>query len=310
MFLQDCAIPLGLKPDNTSYKQFYTYRVNQLMEYLMQLFTYHNLPEELPGHEIDTYLYLYGRCGINESRKDPGKLLAVAPRLSTPTDYLDEFKNYTWATPLQGGQQYIGNNAVVISNTMLHNSLYPLIHCTAAKLAHADVTIICSLVNNRDTVAIKAISQKFADDAAIYKRKKYNGDHTVLVDKGFNSLEISDLKTNNTLNIREIADTQQQILQEFWETVGVNKTTEKRERMTAAETSGDPQLLKLNILNMYNCRIEGIRKVNEMFGTNISVECNVNIENYNIQSEAEAEKDPEGAPASDSEGGEENEKTD
>ena len=31
---------------------------------------------------------------------------------------------------------------VVISNTMLHNSLYPLIHCTAAKLAHADVTII------------------------------------------------------------------------------------------------------------------------------------------------------------------------
>lgn len=305
MFLQDCGIPFGLKPDNTSYKQFYIYRSNQLMEYLMQLFTYHDLPEELPGHEIDTYLYLYGRCGINESRKEPGKLIAVAPMLSTPTDYFDEFKNYTWATPLQGGQQYINKNAIVISNTMLHNSLYPLIHCTAAKLAHADTTIICNLVNQRDTVAIKAISQKFADDAEMYKRKKYNGDHAVLVDRGFDTLDISDMRTSNTLNVREIADTQQQILQEFWECIGVNKTTEKRERMISAESAGDPQLLKLNILNMFNCRKEGIKKVNKMFGTRISVECNVNIENYNIMT---SEKEPAAAPAE--EGEKENEKTD
>lgn len=306
MFLQDCGIPIGLKPDNTSYKQFYIYRSNQLMEYLMQLFTYHNLPEGLPGHEIDTYLYLYGRCGINYSRKDPSQLIAVIPAVSTPTYYFDEFKNYTWATPLDGGQQYVDKNGVLISNTMLHNSLYPLIHCTAAKLAHADTTIVCSLINNRDTVAIKAISQKFADDAVLYKRQKYNGDPAILVDKGFNSLDIQDLRTNNTLNIREIADTEQQILQEFWETIGVNKTTEKRERMVSAETSGDPQLLKLNILNMFNSRKEGITKVNAIFGTNITVECNVNIENYDIQSEdaAELKEEPTGKEAG------ENEKTD
>lgn len=306
MFLQDCGIPIGLKPDNTSYRQFYIYRSNQLMEYLMQLFTYHGLPDSIPGHEIDIYLYLYGRCGINYSRKDPSQLIAVIPEVSTPTYYFDEFKNYTWATPLDGGQQYVNKNGVLISNTMLHNSLYPLIHCTAAKLAHSDTTIICSLINNRDTVAIKAISQKFADDAVMYKRQKYNGDPAILVDKGFNSLDIQDLRTNNTLNIREIADTEQQILQEFWETIGVNKTTEKRERMVSAETSGDPQLLKLNILNMFNSRKEGIAKVNEIFGTNITVECNVNIENYDIQSEgaAELKEEPKEKEAGD------NEKTD
>lgn len=302
MFLQDCPIPIGLKPENTSYKQFYIYRSNQLLEYLMQLFTYHKLPESLPGHEIDTYLYLYGRCGINESRKDPGKLIAVMPALSTPTDYMDEFKNYTWATPLQGGQQYIGKNGIIISNTLLHNSLYPLIHCTAAKLAHADVTIICSLINNRDTVALKAISQKFADDAEIYKRKKYNGDPAVLVDKGFNSIDISDLKTQNSLNIREIADTEQLILKEFWETIGVNKTTEKRERLISDESSGDGQLLRLNILNMYNSRVEGINKVNELYGTDITVECNVDISNYNILREGSRKEAEEGVK--------ENEKTD
>ena len=65
--------------------------------------------------------------------------------------------------------------------------------------------------------------------------------------------------------------------------------------MVSAETAGDPELLKLNILNMFNCRKEGIKKINEMFGLNISVECNVNIENYNITS---SEKEPE-APAAD-----------
>lgn len=306
MFLQDCGIPIGLKPDNTSYKQFYIYRSNQLMEYLMQLFTYHGLPESIPGHEIDTYLYLYGRCGINYSRKEPDKLIAVIPAMSTPTFYFDEFKNYTWATPLDGGQQYTDVNGVIINNTMLHNSLYPLVHCTAAKLAHADTTIICSLINNRDTVAIKAISQKFADDAEIYKRKKYNGEPAILVDKGFNSLDISDLKTNNTLNIREIADTEQLILKDFWETIGVNKTTEKREKLISAESAGDPQLLKLNILNMFNCRKEGVEKINKMFGLNVSVECNVDIENYNVYS---SEKEP-AAPEDPEEGVEDNEKTD
>lgn len=280
MFLNDYDITSKYKAQSTSYKVFYDYRVNQLLEYLMQLFTWEGLPDSIPEHEIDLYLYLYGKCGINEDKS--GNLLATVIQQSDPTDYVDRFRKYTWATPLHNGQQYIGTNGVVVSNTMLRNSSYPLIHTTASKLAHADCTYICAVVDGRDTNAIKVINQKFANDARNYQNQKYNGVPSFIVDKGFSTIEIDNLKSSNTMNVREIIDTQQLILSEFWEAVGVLKMNEKRERMTAAETTPNSSLLRLNINNMFNCRKNGAEEINAMFGTNIAVRCNVDVDGDDV----------------------------
>lgn len=281
MFLDDYQIPIHLKAQSTSYKVFYDYRKNQLLEYMMQLFTWHGLPDSIPAHEPDLYLFMWGRCAFNTDRKK-NELIAVIPETSGCTNYFDEFTNYTWATPIQGGRQYIDVNGIIVNNTQLHNSSFPLIHTTAAKLAHLDTTIICAAVNQRDTVAVTAINQKFANDAKLYQRQKYNGVPSFVVDKGFTTLEFRDLKTNSMVNIREYCDTEQLILTEFWETIGVNKTVEKRERLITAEADSNTDLLRLNIRNMYNSRVAGVQKVNEMFGTNISVECNVDIVDKDI----------------------------
>ena len=281
MFLDDYQIPIHLKAQSTSYKVFYDYRKNQLLEYMMQLFTWHGLPDSIPAHEPDLYLFMWGRCAFNTDRKK-NELIAVIPETSGCTNYFDEFTNYTWGTPIQGGRQYIDVNGIIVNNTQLHNSSFPLIHTTAAKLAHLDTTIICAAVNQRDTVAVTAINQKFANDAKQYQRQKYNGVPSFVVDKGFTTLEFRDLKTNSMVNIREYCDTEQLILTEFWETIGVNKTVEKRERLITAEADSNTDLLKLNIRNMYNSRVAGVHKVNEMFGTNISVECNVDIVDKDI----------------------------
>lgn len=281
MFLQDYNIPLHLKPQSTSYKVFYDYRINELLEYMMQLFTWHGLPDSIPAHEPDLYLYLYGRAGFNLDKKK--ELITVVPEMSGCTNYFDIFKNYTWATPLQGGRCYVDFNGVIVSNTMLHNSSLPLIHSTAAKLAHLDTTIICAAINQRDTVAITAINQKFASDASNYQRQKYNGVPNFIVDKGFSTLDFRDLKSSTAgVNIREYADTQQLILTEFWEAIGVSKTVEKRERLITSEADSNKQLLKLNIRNMYNSRLEGVQKINDLFGSNITVECNVDIADEDV----------------------------
>lgn len=282
MFLDDYQIPIHLKAQSTSYKVFYDYRKNQLLEYMMQLFTWHGLPDSIPAHEPDLYLFMWGRCAFNTDRKK-NELIAVIPEMSGCTNYFDEFTNYTWATPIQGGRQYIDVNGIIVNNTQLHNSSFPLIHTTAAKLAHLDTTIICAAVNQRDTVAVTAINQKFANDAKQYQRQKYNGVPSFVVDKGFTTLEFRDLKSNSVINIREYCDTEQLILTEFWETLGVNKTVEKRERLITAEADSNTELLNLNISNMYNSRVAGVQKVNEMFGTNISVECNVDIVDKDIR---------------------------
>lgn len=288
MFLQDIPLPIALRASSTNYKTFYQYRTNQLLEYMMRLFTWRGLPESIPAHEIDIYLFLYGRCGINKARLNDD-LLAVVPEWTGCTNYLDIPKTYTWCTPIQSGQCYIGKTGVLIDNTLLHNSSYPLIHTTASRLAHIDSTIICALVNGRDNVAIKASTQKFAADAEAYQRQKYNGIPSFIVDRGFSTIEIDDLKTQNTMNIRELLDSQQLILSEFYETIGINKTVEKRERLITAEAAANEQLLKLNINNMYMCRVKGAEEINKMFGTQITVECNVEIANESV-------KDPEETP--------------
>lgn len=298
MFLQEYPFTLALKANSTNYKTFYNYRVNQLLEYMMKLFSYKKLPDSIPDHEIDLYLYLYGHAGVVKTPE--GKLIAVVPMMSDPTDYLDVFKKFTWATPLHNGQAYIGKTGIVIDNTKLHNSSYPLIHTTAARLAHIDTTVICSLVNGRDTVAIKAISQKFAHDAESYQRQKYNGNPSFIVDRGFSTIEFEDCKTEKNFNIRELIDSTNVILSEFYENIGINKTVEKRERMISAEADSNKELLKLNIMNMFECRKAGIAKVNKLFGTDIEVECNVDISNYDI-------KDPEDVTAPKLKEGEENE---
>lgn len=288
MFLQDIPLPIALRASSTNYKTFYQYRTNQLLEYMMRLFTWRGLPDSIPAHEIDIYLYLYGRCGINKARLNDD-LLAVVPEWTGCTNYLDIPKTYTWCTPIQSGQCYIGKTGVLIDNTLLHNSSYPLIHTTASRLAHIDSTIICALVNGRDNVAIKASTQKFAADAETYQRQKYNGIPSFIVDRGFSTIEIEDLKTQNSMNIRELLDSQQLILSEFYETIGINKTVEKRERLITAEAAANEQLLKLNINNMFMCRVKGAEEINKMFGTQITVECNVEIANESV-------KDPEETP--------------
>ena len=290
MFLQDIPLPIALKATSTNYKTFYNFRTNQLLEYMMRLFTWKGLPESIPEHEIDIYLFLYGRCGINKARINDD-LLAVVPEWTGSTNYLDIPRTYTWCTPLQSGQCYIGRNGVLIDNTKLHNSSYPLIHATASRLAHVDSTIICALVNGRDNVAIKASTQKFAADAEAYQRQKYNGIPSFIVDKGFSTIGIEDLKTQNSMNIRELLDAEQLILSEFYETIGINKTVEKRERLITAEAAANEQLLRLNINNMFDCRKKGAEQINDMFGTNITVECNVDIANYSVTDPEET--DPE-----------------
>lgn len=294
MFLHDYPIPISLKPQSTNYKTFYQYRMNELLEYMMQLFTYHDLPDSIPEHEIDLYLYLYGHCGIVRNSAN-GDLLAVVPQLEGTTDYYDIFRNFIWTTPKsRGGRVYIDHNGVLIDNTKLHNNSIMLIHTTAARLAHIDVSLICELVNKRDSRIFKVISQKFAEDANNYLHQLYNGTPASIVDKGFNTVEIADLKSaTSSFNVRELVDTSQLILSEFLEQIGIKKTMEKRERLISAETTADTELLKLNISNMFSCRKKGIAEVNEMFGTNISVECNVDISNYSLLSEDQEVNDNE-----------------
>ena len=76
---------------------------------------------------------------------------------------------------------------------------------------------------------------------------------------------------------------------------GVNRVAEKRERLVSAEADGSGAMLLLNLKDMLEMRKKFVTDINEVFGTNISVKCHIDIDNDGkLEHEAEAD-DPKAA---------------
>ena len=267
-------------------KNSYRYYVDFLLEFCIKLFTIEGLPESIPEKEILSRCFLFGTCGIVET-KETG-LIAVRPNLHGVTNYFDEFTHFTWATPLWSGDAEIGKTGVLIDANELRNELFPKIRRYALMLSHCDVTLTHNLVNGRSNMVIRAITSKFAKMAKDIRRKQYNGELDVYVDAGFDTLNFIDTKSSSVSNYMGALDTRNELLNNFMEELGIKRTNQKRERMVVEEVSAGDELLLLNINNMYETMKKGIEEMNRVFGTSASIICNVDYEKGdNIDNESD-----------------------
>ena len=259
------------------YSFFYKYWREVLFEYACKIFTYTGtIAEIIPQKEIEKRLLLSGKCGVNYT--DDNTLIACNINLFGITHYYDQFTSYNYSTPLECGEREIGSTGVVIDNNSTRNSIQHIIHAYACQLAHAEVTLITSFINNRDTVAWTAISDKMAETAREYRAKMYEGKIDVCVDKGFSTLEMRNLATDKRQSYTELYDVRNNILNSYLELIGVRRANEKRERLVTNEVSANNSLLKLNLRDMFDCRKKGMDEVYRLFGVRGEVVCNVDID--------------------------------
>ena len=108
-----------------------------------------------------------------------------------------------------------------------------------------------------------------------------------------NRVTVSPLTTavgNTTL--RELRETQQYYLSQFYHAIGVDSNSNyKRERLTTAELDSESEPLQINIIDMINSVKEGIERVNQMFGTKITVELNAQWRQLTERQDSEVQKD-------------------
>ena len=64
----------------------------------------------------------------------------------------------------------------------------------------------------------------------------------------------------------------QNILKDFYTTIGISKPTDKRERLITDEIAQEQPLFKFNIEDMLDCRKEFAKQLNAIFGLNVSVD--------------------------------------
>lgn len=263
-----------------------------LLEYCCKLFTWDGLPETIPSHEIEMGLFINGYNSIVKLSSGVW-ISAVSSGLHGVTDYYDVFTDLSFATPLHYGQRKIGKNAVVIRNNTLMHSLLPKINRYAIMLAHAEISTVAELVNDRESNIFEVFSDIHAQGVTEYQKKLYNGELAICMNKGFTGVRVNPAANKSIGESVKAWDTRNNILQAFFEEIGIKKNAQKRERLITDEVNAADDMLRLNLSDMLDTRQRGADELNKLTGWNVSVKCNVqNVQDTDSES-GETVKDGE-----------------
>ena len=162
----------------------------------------------------------------------------------------------------------------------LNGGLYPLIYKYSGLLADNDVSLNIAQINGRLNVVFTADSENIANQAEDVLKDLYNGKpYRVLYQDLMDKIAVNPVAaggTNNTL--MSLIEAHAHLLQDFYSEIGIaSNGNMKRERINTAETELMTGCLDISIWNMLKNLKEGLDKVNELFGTSISIDLNDEI---------------------------------
>ena len=244
------------------------YWCNVLLGKTVRIVEWNGLP--FPQRELEIRTLIDGYCGmVNDENVG---LMVASGGMSGVTQYFDIFTKFTYSAPTaKGGIVQIGKDCVIIQNTELRNSIYPLVFRYACLLAHCDISLKMALVNLRMKNIIVSDDEGMADTFRTMYKKFYNGDTDALVDDGFTDAKNIAPTMSGSLGVMDCIDARNELLRMFYADIGVRFTKDKKERMIESEVSSDNQMLLFNISDMLHQREKASAEINALFGLNTSV---------------------------------------
>ena len=239
---------------------------------------------------IERYLFTEGKCVFF---KDKQKGLMVARM--TPNGKLNYYEDPTKVKPYACG--YTGNDlipdvdCVVIRNNDCMIPTSPTIQLYAMKLANVDRTIEVNIHAQKTPVIVKCSDkQRLTLKNAMQQRA--DNEPVIWVDKNmdFEGVEVLDLKA--PLVFKDLELQKHMIYNECMTFLGINNANmDKRERLVDDEVQANNEQVEANFNIMLKARERACYKINEIFGTNISVKRR--IQNNLVMSDSEGSESGE-----------------
>lgn len=288
----------------------YRYYVGLLLNRVVNLFDWNDLPETVDKQYLCTLLFLTGKATFFKS--DDTLYVADCAVGGELNEYY--YPKYAiLANPVLGSKNMLINTdcAIVYTSTAdkINNNVrvgevgytascptYGLITKTAELLADCMSSINIAQKNTRASFVITAPTDTVRVQMDMLLKRMYDGEpYTTVTDSAFadNRVAVSPLTTTvGNTTLRELRETQQYYLSQFYHAIGVDSNSNfKRERLTTAELDSESEPLQINIVDMINSVKEGIERVNKMFGTHITVELNAQWRQLTERQESEVQKD-------------------
>lgn len=289
----------ALLSDDTAYNY---YRL-ELLKKLIPLFKYSGVPDTVDIDFFESSLLINGMAAIFEYE---GELIAMN---ATPTDRPNKYyicDKVRYSNPIIGSAELTdGENAVVCYNTqlakwgMIAGSEADTINKYAELLAACDISLRVTLKNARLTHIARANDKQSVQQYTDLVNGVANGANAVAI---YSESDVLDSEgglttlptvTSGVDYMRQIAESREYLYNSFLSEYGLSANTVlKRERQLTTELDMQERKPEFNILSLLEQRKKNVEKINEMFGTNITVELAIAPEQE--QSDPEQEQtDPE-----------------
>lgn len=287
---QFAAVPGGLvdyvKDKSKSSKAYFRY----LLARTIKMFQYKGLPDTIPQDILERLLQVNGCCCITEYNGDlyafNGSLGGEQDVYYRPTIFVvsnphlkEQFSKEVLVTDqLVNLPNAISDQAeqrgVLMRNDTEWFGLTALIGRYAALMAENAVTVRSANIMLRILALLSAPNDKIKKSAEIYLAKLEKGELGIISDSAFTEgIKMQSPPSNNGSYLTQFIELQQYYKGSFFNELGLRANYNmKREAIGQGESTLDEDAILPLCDNMLQCRKEDVQRINDLYGTNISVD--------------------------------------
>lgn len=286
--------------DVSKVKNNYDYWFFKILNILLDIFEYDNLPSGVKGRDIELNLMLTGHA-VFIPRSDGTVFVPI-----TSLAGFDEYYQPTicvWANPVINNSKVwkLHEECAICYNSTMQdyvfyiksdNSMCSFIGKYARLLADIEASIDIYLVNSRLTCIPATDDSNVAQSIRAFFKKLTLGERAILTDSNivskFRNIDIN--RTNINDGINDLLIARDKILEMMFRDLGVRMNNPKKAQVNEEEITSNDQLLLVSLDDMMKARKEGIEEeVNDLLGTNIIPKLNprFDIEHFTNQIQEE-----------------------
>lgn len=274
--------------------------IDEMLRYMLrrstQMFKYNGLPDSIPKYILELYLQTNGNvCFYKHNEKlyvFTGSMGGELNEYYLPTIYTiaNPFLNLT-------KNLVIDKDCVVVANDSCYQGMLPQFKKYATGLVENELSMNIASINSRMISLISASDDRTLKSAESYIKHILDGDLSVISEDAFlDGIKVQPYAkvTNDTFS--KLIEYNQYLKASWFNDIGLNANYNmKREAINSNESQLNDDMLFPTVDDMLERRKEGIEKVNEMYGTNITVELNsswrYNVDEINnsVQTETKTE---------------------
>ena len=244
-----------------------------MLDRTAEMFKYSGLPETIPERMLELYLQVNGFACIT---KAGGKLYAFFGGLGgIPDEYYRPTECIVNNPALNFNKVLkINKDCVIIRNDDMYNGLMPMYQKYSELMAESDITFRTASINIRLSEIISASDDRTRAAAEKYLQDIEDGKLGVIGEAAFfDGVRVQSGAAEQTGRIIDLIEYHQYLKASWFNELGIQANFNmKREALGADEVQLNIKALLPLAQNMLNCRKEGVKRVNEMFGTDITVD--------------------------------------